>query len=264
MGVASSSAADEVTPPPRPADRGEKTQRAPSSKAEPPPAFRHMYDPDRTRMARMTAAGRLYDDKKSRLVVCEMQRAGTPNVHLRLRPVEAHPCTGVECHCLIDYVAMAAQMGLVAQYGDGPLAPDAPYVRPPLAVPCPRPLSAPACRRPALPASGRVSLHHAPSCGTPGPTCTCVRCTRRRWRAPCVVLARRSETTSRRPRRRAARRRRRRDRRGRRSLLWTSTCSRAAAPSARRPSGARRRAATTRRAPRTSACAAPVRAAVRP
>ena len=162
MGLAGPSGADK-TPLPRPLpDGGEKkAPRAPSRKATLPPALQHLHDPDGTRAARLTAARRLFDDDLSRRTVCGMQRAGTPNAFLRLRRVEAHPCTEIACHCVMDYAAMAAQMGLVAQYGDGPLMPDAALVGslslPPLAVPCPRPPAAARhCpRRSAYPSNAR-------------------------------------------------------------------------------------------------------------
>jgi len=128
MGMAGPSGADK-TPLPRPADGGEKKPpRAASRKAALPPVLRHLHDPDGTRAAKLTAARRLFDDDLSRRTVCGLQRAGTPNVYLRLRRVEAHLCTEIACHCVMDYAAMAAQMGLVAQYGDGPLMPDAALV----------------------------------------------------------------------------------------------------------------------------------------
>ena len=173
MGMAGPSGADK-TPLPRPADGGEKKPpRAASRKAALPPVLRHLHDPDGTRAAKLTAARRLFDDDLSRRTVCGLQRAGTPNVYLRLRRVEAHLCTEIACHCVMDYAAMAAQMGLVAQYGDGPLMPDAALVAPLSLPPSRCALSAPACCRPALPVSERVPQQHAPSCGTPGPTCTC-------------------------------------------------------------------------------------------
>jgi len=112
-----------------PTERGkEKPPRAGSSKVKPPPALLIRGDPDRTKQAKLTAARRLYDNPESRRTVCALQRAGTPNVHLRLKPVASRPCTPTECHCVIDYDVLASQLGYVAQYGDGPLRPDAPYV----------------------------------------------------------------------------------------------------------------------------------------
>ena len=212
-----------------PTERGkEKPPRAGSSKVKPPPALLIRGDPDRTKQAKLTAARRLYDNPESRRTVCALQRAGTPNVHLRLKPVASRPCTPTECHCVIDYDVLASQLGYVAQYGDGPLRPDAPYVRlsalpPPLAL------------GPYLP--------HASSVAPPSSTARCP--TRvpapRRCRAMCVAPAGRSTA-------RSLRRRPSQSRRGRRSRPWTSTPARpsAAAPSARRPNSARRRRAARR------------------
>ena len=105
MGMAGPSGADK-TPLPRPADGGEKKPpRAASRKAALPPVLRHLHDPDGTRAAKLTAARRLFDDDLSRRTVCGLQRAGTPNVYLRLRRVEAHLCTEIACHCVMDYAA---------------------------------------------------------------------------------------------------------------------------------------------------------------
>ena len=121
-----------ATPVTCPAEGGKaKAPRAASSKVTPPLALRQYRDPDGTKAFKMTAARRLYDDRSSRRVVCGMQRAGTPNVYLRLKQVVSRPCTPTECNCVIDYETMAAQMGLYARYGDGPLRPDADYVRQP-------------------------------------------------------------------------------------------------------------------------------------
>jgi len=118
-----------ATPVTCPAEGGKaKAPRAASSKVTPPLALRQYRDSDGTKAFKMTAARRLYDDRSSRLVVCGMQRAGTPNVYLRLKQVVSRPCTPTECNCVIDYETMAAQMGLYARYGDGPLRPDADYV----------------------------------------------------------------------------------------------------------------------------------------
>lgn len=112
-----------------PAERGkDKPPRAGSSKVKPPPALRLRGDPDGTKEAKLDAARRLYDDPTSRRAVCAMQRAGTPNVHLRLKPVASHPCTPTECHCVMDYDVIASQLGYFARYGDDPLRSDAAYV----------------------------------------------------------------------------------------------------------------------------------------